>query len=62
MLIEVAGLAMLAVSSPTAPLAVLMVVSCVSLVWPPVLAFLAAPEPSTRRPPAFNGWLRRDAG
>jgi hypothetical protein len=38
------------------------VVSCVSLVWPPVLAFLAAPEPSTRRPPAFNGWLRRDAG
>jgi hypothetical protein len=29
MLIEVAGLAMLAVSSPTAPLAVLIVVSCV---------------------------------
>ena len=62
MLIEAAGLAMRAASSPTALLAVLIVVSGVSLAWLPVLAFLAAPEPSTRRPPAFNRWLRRDAG
>jgi hypothetical protein len=62
-LIEVAGLAMLAASSPAARLlVVLIVVSYVSLVWLPVLAFPAAPEPSARRLPAFDGRLRRHAG
>ena len=63
MLIEVAGLAMLAASSPAALLlAVLIMVSYVSLIWLPVLAFPAAPEPSARRLPAFDGRLRRHAG
>ena len=63
MLIVAASPAVLAGISPAAlVLAVLIVVSGVSLAWLPVLAFLAAPEPSTRRPPAFNRWLRRDAG
>ena len=54
---------MLAASSPAALLlAVLIVVSYVSLAWLPVLAFPAAPEPSARRLPAFDGWLRRHAG
>jgi hypothetical protein len=38
---------------------VLIVVINVSLVWLPLLAYLAAPEPTTRRLTAFNGWLRR---
>ncbi len=32
----------------------------VSLVWLPLLAFLIAPEPTTRHLSAFNGWLRRN--
>lgn len=63
MLVEAAGLSILAAISLAALLtAVLIVVSYVSPVWLPVLAFLAAPEPSTRRLSAFNGWLRRNAG
>ena len=38
----------------------LIVVINVSLVWLPLLAFLLAPEPTTRRLSAFNGWLRRN--
>jgi hypothetical protein len=38
----------------------LIVVINVSLVWLPVLAFLIAPEPTTRHLQAFNGWLRRN--
>lgn len=38
----------------------LIVVINVSLVWLPLLAFLAAPEQTTRRLQAFNGWLRRN--
>lgn len=45
--------------SQTAAGLVLIVVINVSLVWLPLLAYLAAPEPTTRRLTAFNGWLRR---
>jgi hypothetical protein len=38
----------------------LIVVINVSLVWLPLLAFLAAPDPTTRHLSAFNGWLRRN--
>jgi hypothetical protein len=61
MLIEAAGLAVLAAISPTALLlGALIVVICVSLVWPPVLAFFVAPEPTARRMSACNGWLRHN--
>jgi hypothetical protein len=61
MLMEAAGLAILAAISPTALLlAALIVVIYVSLVWPPVLAFLVAPESTARRLSAFNGWLRHN--
>jgi hypothetical protein len=63
MLIEAAGPAILAAISPTAPLlAVLIVVSYVSLVWLRAPVFLIAPEPTARRFSAFNGRLRRNAG
>jgi hypothetical protein len=38
----------------------LVVVINVSLVWLPLLAYLAAPGPTTRRLVAFNAWLRRN--
>ncbi len=38
---------------------VLIVIINVSLVWLPMILYLAAPEPTTRRLAAFNGWLRR---
>lgn len=38
----------------------LIVVINVSLIWLPLLAFLVAPEPTTRRLSAFNEWLRRN--
>ena len=61
MLIEAAGLAVLAAISPTALLlAALIAVISVSLVWPPALAFLAAPESTARRLSACNGWLRHN--
>ena len=37
----------------------LIVIINVSLVWLPMILYLAAPEPTTRRLAAFNGWLRR---
>lgn len=58
---EAAGLAILAAISPTALLlAALIVVIYVSLVWPPVLAFLAASESTARRLSACTGWLRHN--
>ena len=47
MLAEAAGLAVLAAISPTV------------LAWLPMILYLAAAEPATRRLAAFNGWLRR---
>jgi Sap, sulfolipid-1-addressing protein len=38
---------------------VLIVVINVSLVWLPLIGYLAAPGPTTRRLVAFNAWLRR---
>jgi Sap, sulfolipid-1-addressing protein len=32
----------------------------VALVWLPLLAYLVAPDPTTRRLTAFNAWLRRN--
>jgi hypothetical protein len=61
MLIEAAGLANLAAISPTALLvATPIVVIYVSLVWPPVLASLVAPQSTARRLSAFDGWLRHN--
>ena len=40
-------------------LAIIVAVN-VSLVWLPLLAYLIAPEPTTRRLIAFNAWLRRN--
>ncbi len=45
--------------SETAAGLVLIVIINVSLVWLPMILYLAAPEPTTRRLGAFNGWLRR---
>ena len=42
-----------------AGLAVIVVIN-VSLIWLPLLTFLVAPERTTRRLSAFNGWLRRN--
>lgn len=42
-----------------AGLAVIVVIN-VSLIWLPLLAFLAAPDATTRCLSAFNGWLRRN--
>ena len=38
----------------------LIVVINVSLVWLPLVGYLAAPGPTTRRLVAFNAWLRRN--
>ena len=38
----------------------LIVVINVSLIWLPLLAFLTAPDATTRHLSAFNGWLRRN--
>jgi hypothetical protein len=63
MLIEAASPAVLAGISPAALLlAVLIVVSCVSPAWVPMLVFLIAPEPTTRRFPALNGRSCGNAG
>jgi hypothetical protein len=62
MLIEAASPAILAAISAAALLAVLIAVSYVSPARLPVLVFLIAPEPTTRRFSALNGWLRRNAG
>jgi hypothetical protein len=63
MLIEAASPAILAaISAAALLLAVLIAVSYVSPARLAVLVFLIAPEPTTRRFSAFNGWLRRNAG
>jgi Sap-like sulfolipid-1-addressing protein len=44
----------------TATALTLIVVINVALVWLPLLGYLAAPGPTTRRLVAFNAWLRRN--
>jgi Sap, sulfolipid-1-addressing protein len=39
----------------------IVVVITVLLVWLPLVLYLVAPEPTTRRLAAFNGWLRAQA-
>ena len=39
----------------------IVVVITVLLVWLPLVLYLVAPEPTTRRLTAFNGWLRAQA-
>ena len=63
MLIEAASPAILAaISAAALLLAVLIAVSYVSPARLPVLVFLIAPEPATRRFPALNGRSCRNAG
>jgi hypothetical protein len=45
----------------TAVAVAIVVVITVLLVWLPLVLYLAAPEPTTRRLTAFNGWLRAQA-
>ena len=46
--------------SKTAAALIVVVVINVALVWLPLVAFLAAPDFTTRHLIAFNGWLRRN--
>ena len=45
----------------TAVAVVVVVVITALLVWLPLVLYLVAPEPTTRRLTAFNGWLRAQA-
>ncbi len=45
----------------TAVALAIVVVITVLLVWLPLVLYLVAPEPTTRRLTAFNGWLRAQA-
>jgi hypothetical protein len=45
----------------TAVAVAIVVVITVLLVWLPLVLYLVAPEPTTRRLTAFNGWLRAQA-
>jgi hypothetical protein len=45
----------------TAVAVAIVVVITVLLVWLPLVLYLIAPEPTTRRLTAFNGWLRAQA-
>jgi hypothetical protein len=45
----------------TAVAVAIVVVITVLLVWLPLVLYLVAPEPTTRRLMAFNGWLRAQA-
>jgi hypothetical protein len=66
-LLQAAGFAVLAALSPTALLITaiylgsvgltMVVVINAALVWLPFLAYLAAPELTSRRLTAFNAWL-----
>ena len=60
----IAAVQVIATSRPDLQLTVaslaLVVVINVSFVWLPLLAFLAAPDLTTRHLAAFNGWLRRN--
>ena len=55
--IQVVATAHADLSLTVAGLALIVAIN-VAFIWIPLLAFLAAPEPTTRYLSAFNGWLR----
>lgn len=57
--IQVVATAQASLDTTVTALAVIVVIN-VSLVWLPLLGFLAAPGPTARRLVAFNAWLRRN--
>jgi hypothetical protein len=57
--IQVVATASADLSLTAAGLVVIVVIN-VALVWLPLLAYLAAPDPTTRHLTAFNAWLRRN--
>jgi len=57
--IQVVATAHADLSLTVAGLALIVAIN-VALIWLPLLAFLAAPEPTTRYLSAFNGWLRHN--
>lgn len=57
--IQVVATAKASLDATVTALAVIVVIN-VSLVWLPLLGFLAAPGPTARRLVAFNAWLRRN--
>ena len=57
--IQVVATAQASLDATVTALAVIVVIN-VSLVWLPLLGFLAAPGPTARRLVAFNAWLRRN--
>lgn len=58
--IQVVATAQASLDATVTALAVIVVIN-VSLVWLPLLGYLAAPGPTARRLVAFNAWLRRNA-
>jgi Sap, sulfolipid-1-addressing protein len=57
--IQVVATAQASLDATVTALAVIVVIN-VSLVWLPLLGYLAAPGPTTRWLVAFNAWLRRN--
>jgi len=57
--IQVVATAQASLDATVTALAVIVIIN-VSLVWLPLLCFLAAPVPTARRLVAFNAWLRRN--
>jgi hypothetical protein len=59
--IQVVATANADLSETAAGLALIVIIN-VSFVWLPMILYLAAPEPTTRRLAAFNGWPPSTAG
>lgn len=57
--IQVVATAQASLDATVTALAVIVVIN-VSLVWLPLIGYLTAPGPTTRRLVAFNAWLRRN--
>jgi hypothetical protein len=57
--IQVVATSQASLDATVTALAVIVVIN-VSLVWLPLLGYLAAPGPTARRLVAFNAWLRRN--
>ncbi len=57
--IQVVATSQASLDATVTALAVIVVIN-VSLVWLPLLGYLAAPGPTARRLAAFNAWLRRN--
>ena len=57
--VQVVATAQATLEQTVVGLAIIVAIN-VSLVWLPLLAYLIAPEPTTRRLIAFNAWLRRN--